>query len=80
LIHDGKGIRRCSGRWELGLGRFGHDQDRWWCSAIVVLPDGLVLRARVAVLQIAAAKLGRRNCAGMLLSGIALLLSRVAVL
>jgi hypothetical protein len=45
-----------------------------------VLPDGLVLRARVAVLQIAAAKLGRGNCAGMLLSGIALLLSRVAVL
>jgi hypothetical protein len=45
-----------------------------------VLSDRFVLRARVAVLQIAAASFGRPSRAELLLSRFAVLLSRLAML
>jgi hypothetical protein len=79
MDHDGEITGRFCG-WRIGLGRNSLDPLRRRDAGIVVLPEGIVLRARIALLQAAASERGQYDRFGLLLSGLAVLLSRIAVL
>jgi len=79
IDHDGEVIGRVCGR-RIGLGRNSLDSLRRLDAAIVVLPERIVLRARIALLQIAASQRRQYDRFGLLLPGFAVLLSRIAVL